>query len=62
MKQLQLHIYPMQDSGKKHTPSTRCRCHPDIDEGPNGVVIALHQMVGDGPNEWTIQTVTKTIK
>ena len=51
----QIHTIPVSDSGIRHTESLTCKCHPVITLH-NKTLIADHNMIGDGPDEWTLCT------
>jgi len=51
----QIHTIPVSDSGMKHTESMTCKCKPTI-ALHNKTFIVDHNMVGNGPDDWTIHT------
>jgi len=58
-KQMQIHVYPIEDPSHKHTLTQRCKCKPKVVKNDNGVVDVNHRMVGEGPDKWTIDVVRK---
>jgi len=53
-KLLQLHSMPTADPDLKHILSLLCKCQPNIMKVGNGVTVR-HQMLGNGPDEWTVR-------
>lgn len=51
-----IHVYPIEDSGHKHTLTTKCACIPTTTEH-NKAVTVDHRMVGTGPDSWTVDVV-----
>lgn len=51
----QIHTYPVEDSGIRHTVSLTCKCKPNI-ELVAKTIVAVHNMVGSGPDKWNVET------
>ena len=60
-KKTLIHVYPVEDSGHKHTLSLKCKCKPLIKEYEKAVSID-HHMVGTGPDSWTIDCINQPDK
>jgi hypothetical protein len=56
---MEIHILPLEDPTVKHSASKRCKCKPEIKKHDNGVATVAHQMVGAGPDKWSLEVVTK---
>ena len=51
----QIHTIPTFDSGIKHTTSLTCKCKPHV-ELHRKTLVANHNMIGSGPDDWTLKT------
>ena len=51
----QIHTIPVSDSGIRHIKSLTCKCNPVV-ALHNKTLVAEHNMVGSGPDDWTIHT------
>jgi hypothetical protein len=58
-EKMQIHILPLEDPAIQHTISKRCKCKPATTKHDNGVATVAHQMVGAGPDKWSLEVVTK---